>query len=196
MSLPRLCRPLLRLRHHRAASIILRLSHSIAVRGLSTHAPPSTPLRESSSSSTLSPPTVDQRKLKHLKHSSRGGQDLSRRYQRLERSIRGKTSYGRGIEDFHRSGRVEDPAPYTNVQGSSDATGKRTRCIYRGFVVPEVPAPPADDGTSQSSVFAERAFIHLRNQNVACPAALSVYTTCMMRLARIMSWQWTSSATT
>ena len=156
MSLLRLCRPRPRLQHPNTTSSSCRV-HSITTRGLTEHAH-STPLAVSSSSCS-SVPAVDQNKLRLLKHPSRGGQDLSKRYQRLERSIRGKTSYGRGIEDFERS-RGADPAPYTtkeDTQEASTATGKASRHIYRGFVVPEVPKPPADDGTSQSCWQAEWA---------------------------------------
>ncbi|KAI1798041.1 hypothetical protein LXA43DRAFT_5433 [Ganoderma leucocontextum] len=144
MSLPRLCRPLPRLQHRNTTCPIFPAHSIITVRGLSAHAL-STPLGDPSSSSTF--PAVNQKKLRRLKYPSRGGQDLSKRYQRLERSIRGKTSYDRGIEDFERSGGVTDPAPYTkdNDQAANTATGKLTRRIFRGFVVPDGPKPPEDD---------------------------------------------------
>lgn len=160
MSLSRLCRPLPRLQHHNPAYPSCR-AHNTA-RGLTAKAP-STPLDVPSSSSTFSAPAVDHKKLRHLKHPSRGGRDLANRYQCLERSVRGKTSYGRGIEDFERSRGVTDPAPYTieeNVQGASTATGTLTRRIYRGFVVPEAPKPPADDGQSHFSFFPCRICLH------------------------------------
>lgn len=198
MSVSHHCRSLPRLLQRHNAPRLLARAHSITFRGLTTHAS-STPLGVSSSSSTFSTPAVDQNKLRHLKHPSRGGQDLSKRYQRLERSIRGKTSYGRGIEAFERSRGVTHPAPYTteeNIQGASTTTGKINRRIYRGFVVPEAPKPPADDGTSHFSLPFECVLIPFLNQNVACLAALSACTTCTTRPVPTTYKPWTSSALT
>lgn len=154
---PTLCMSLLRLARLLARPPAhippCRPSHSPWVRSLATSAPPG-PLDDPGSSPSHAPP-VDAQQLSQLKHPSRGGQDLSRRYERLERSLRGKNVYGREIEDFQRSGQVTDPAPYTSqekTQQATSSTGRSTRRIFRGFVVPEAPKPPADDG-ARSTVY-------------------------------------------
>ena len=147
MSLHRLSRPLAHLQRRNTVSAICGTPHSPHVRRLGSSIPPD-PLSDRDFSSH--PPSVDAQHLSHLKYPPRAGQDLSRRYQRLERSLRGKTNYGRDIQDLARTGEVADPAPYTSEEGTQEAStpsGKSTRRIFRGFVIPDAPKPPADDGT-------------------------------------------------
>ncbi|TFK87505.1 hypothetical protein K466DRAFT_548601 [Polyporus arcularius HHB13444] len=146
MSLHRLSRALATQPRHSVYSIACIPSHNLRARCLATSTPPG-PLNDPQSSPSHAP-TVDAQQLSHLKHPKRGGRNLTRRYKRLERSLRGKNVYGREIESLQRSGEVTDPAPYTSeekTQQANSSTGRSKRRIFRGFVVPEAPKPPAED---------------------------------------------------
>ena len=71
---------------------------------------------------------------------TRGGQDLSKRYQRLERALRGKEAYGKEIEDLS--------SEVNPLHRSSEATylPRNTTNTFMGFVVPEEPQPPGPEG--------------------------------------------------
>ena len=73
------------------------------------------------------------------KRPTRGGQNLTDRHRRLEKSLRGKEARLKQIDDL--------PAPPTVVQPSSALKGPALN-IFRGFVVPEQPKPPEPDGKS------------------------------------------------
>uniref|UniRef100_A0A8H7XP94 Oxidoreductase-like domain-containing protein n=1 Tax=Psilocybe cubensis TaxID=181762 RepID=A0A8H7XP94_PSICU len=71
----------------------------------------------------------------HRRKPARGGQNLSDRYIRLEKSLRGKDTISREIDglvhpdpESPRSRRSQDPVR-----------------LFHGYVVPEEPKPPADD---------------------------------------------------
>ena len=180
MSFPHLSRSLSRQPLHNVA----RLSgfpSSVSLRNIATEAS-SSALDDSPSSTTSRTPAVDHRKLTHLKRRTRGGQDLSKRFTRLERAVRGKTSYGRDIEELERSSAVPDPAPYTQEESTQQATASiapshasATRRIFRGFVVPEPPKPPADDGTFQYMSFLGHAFILSQSECCMSGCAVCVY---------------------
>ncbi|KAI0746972.1 hypothetical protein C8Q80DRAFT_1220184 [Daedaleopsis nitida] len=150
MSLHRLTRHLPRLQRYSADHLPCRspchnAAHSLA----STSNTRTGALNDSDSQGSLpGAPTAHIEQFAHLKRPTRGGQDLSQRYKRLERSLRGKHVYGREIQELVRSSEVADPAPYTSnedTQQASTSAGKVTRRIFRGFVIPEIPKPPADD---------------------------------------------------
>ncbi|KAI0702029.1 hypothetical protein C8T65DRAFT_655763 [Cerioporus squamosus] len=146
MSLHRLSRASARRPYHNIFFVSCKARHNLWARCLATSIPPG-PLNESDSSPSH-PPPVDAQQLSHLKRPNRAGQDLSQRYERLERSLRGKNVYGREIKDLQRSGEAADPAPYTSeekTQEASTSAGRSARRIFRGFVVPEAPKPPAED---------------------------------------------------
>jgi len=71
----------------------------------------------------------------HVKVFSRGGQNLSDRYLRLEKALRGKEAYVGRTKEL--SELATTPAPAVHVQET-----------FHGFTVPQMPKPPADDGTS------------------------------------------------
>ena len=71
------------------------------------------------------------------KHPIRGGQNLSDRYRRLEKSLRGKGTYQKDITHLAEEGA-------TLSEPRKTGPGQRT---FMGFVVPEEPKPPASDGT-------------------------------------------------
>lgn len=82
--------------------------------------------------------------IERLKYPSHGGQNLSERYARLERTIRGKEEYTHDIENYEKMG---------SVSGQSDNVIRNLKApvMYRGFVVPEEPISPQDDGMSSCS---------------------------------------------
>ncbi|KAF8951070.1 oxidoreductase-like protein [Flammula alnicola] len=71
---------------------------------------------------------------------SRGGQNLSDRYIRLEKSIRGKAALSKELEEFAES----DSSAPASTQALLKSTAKPIR-LFHGFQVPEEPKPPADD---------------------------------------------------
>jgi hypothetical protein len=77
--------------------------------------------------------------LERQKRPTRGGQNLSNRYRRLERSIRGKGALLKGLETLPRpSAPVSSRGPPT--QGQADNK------MFRGFRIPEEPKCPEADG--------------------------------------------------
>ncbi|KAI0084712.1 oxidoreductase-like protein [Irpex rosettiformis] len=75
-----------------------------------------------------------------MKHPTRGGQNLTDRYRRLEKSLRGKGTYQKDITEL-----AEEAATLSK----SHKTGPGTR-TFMGFVVPEEPKPPASDDCCMS----------------------------------------------
>ncbi|KAI0360500.1 hypothetical protein OH77DRAFT_1393591 [Trametes cingulata] len=144
MSLLRLSRPLARQRRQIRDYLRCLDIHSTPVRGLATagllHEPEDSP---------VDAPTVNSEQLSHLKRSLRGGQDLTHRHQRLERSVRGKTHYGREIMDLQeQKGSEQEDVPYTTEENTRQANtnvGQKIQRIFKGFVIPEPPKPPAED---------------------------------------------------
>ncbi|PCH44832.1 hypothetical protein WOLCODRAFT_165432 [Wolfiporia cocos MD-104 SS10] len=107
----------------------------------------------SGASSSLTAPFPDtkqtQRQIQRWKDRERGGQNLSARWQRLERSLRGKGAYG-----AHRDaligqasageGEGEQKKHAGVVISGGKAYGKRPR-LFKGLVVPEEPKEPESD---------------------------------------------------
>ena len=72
---------------------------------------------------------------------SRGGQSLSSRWTRLEKSIRQKASLSQELEDL-----TAHDASLPEVLQPRTASKPKTAPLFYGFVVPEEPKPPVDDG--------------------------------------------------
>ncbi|KAI8986728.1 hypothetical protein BD414DRAFT_486872 [Trametes punicea] len=146
MSLIRLSRPLARHRIHLSAPVRCLDPHSTSLRHLATVGP----LNDTDGSPT-DVPTVNTQQLSQLKRPERGGQDLAHRHSRLERAVRGKTQYGREILDLQEQQeqrRSQDNVPYTaqeNIGQASTNVGQKNQRIFKGFVIPEPPKPPAED---------------------------------------------------
>ena len=70
------------------------------------------------------------------KKPSRGGRNLTERYRALERALRGKEAFARGKELAHH-------VPIISISVQDENLRKET---FHGFVVPQEPKPPADDG--------------------------------------------------
>lgn len=73
------------------------------------------------------------------KRFSRGGQNLSERFLRLEKTFRKKHDLGQTIPDTLR--------PLTPIPPSTPQRPYNVK-IFRGLVIPEVPMPPEADGGS------------------------------------------------
>ncbi|KAJ3544061.1 hypothetical protein NM688_g5783 [Phlebia brevispora] len=67
----------------------------------------------------------------------RGGQNLTQRYQRLERSLRGKEAYGNQIQQLS-----EESSTLLPLTSARRPSGART---FMGYVVPEEPQPPGPE---------------------------------------------------
>ncbi|TCD68397.1 hypothetical protein EIP91_010906 [Steccherinum ochraceum] len=90
----------------------------------------------SKSSIPPEPPRLSPIDVARKKHPIRGGQNLSMRYGRLERSLRGKEGYDLRIAELKDEGGLE-----THTSAPSTSNKK----MFMGFVIPEKPRPPADD---------------------------------------------------
>ncbi|KJA26916.1 hypothetical protein HYPSUDRAFT_122532, partial [Hypholoma sublateritium FD-334 SS-4] len=71
---------------------------------------------------------------------SRGGQNLSSRWTRLEKSIRQKASLSQELEDL-----ATHDASLPEVLQPRTASKPKSAALFYGFLVPEEPKPPADD---------------------------------------------------
>ncbi|EMD34837.1 hypothetical protein CERSUDRAFT_140517 [Gelatoporia subvermispora B] len=78
------------------------------------------------------------RSVGRIKYPQRGGQNLSARYRRLERMLRGKEAYTQRAEDAKQT--VEAVA--RQEDGVDERGTKRT---FMGFTIPEEPKPPESD---------------------------------------------------
>ncbi|KAF9500645.1 hypothetical protein BDN71DRAFT_1381678 [Pleurotus eryngii] len=75
-----------------------------------------------------------------IKRPTRGGQNLSLRYARLERSLRGKEGFQKELDELAWASKVQTHPP------ASATSSKDGSLMFRGFFVPEKPRPPAADG--------------------------------------------------
>ena len=94
------------------------------------------PHPSASSSSTPAPVT-------RLKHPTRGGQNLSGRYVRLERALRGKEAYEKEIDELEEE--EESTRTEADVKGKGRAMGTAP-FVFHGYTIPEEPKPPGPDG--------------------------------------------------
>ena len=74
-----------------------------------------------------------------LKKASRGGRNLTERYRALERALRGKEAFARGRDLAHH-------VPIISISVQDENLRKESVETFHGFVVPQEPKPPADDG--------------------------------------------------
>jgi hypothetical protein len=95
-------------------------------------------LRTPQTRSITSRSTKDE--INRLKKPYRGGRNLSERHRTLERALRGKEAFARGKEELARLVPIiSNSAQDANLRKESVET-------FHGFVVPQGPKPPADDG--------------------------------------------------
>jgi hypothetical protein len=84
--------------------------------------------------------TVDASAIARLKNPTRGGQNLSLRYRRLEQSLRGKEALQRDIrarESDLAGGFRDPPSQWQHID---------TDRYFHGFEIPLKPKPPESDG--------------------------------------------------
>lgn len=79
-------------------------------------------------------------KIARIKNPSRGGQNLTLRYRRLEKMVRGKEVRAQHIEKLPGAGAAVAQTP-------AAASGLKT---FHGLMVPEEPTPPEPDGASRT----------------------------------------------
>ncbi|KAL5498754.1 hypothetical protein ACEPAH_2109 [Sanghuangporus vaninii] len=101
---------------------------------------------------SAAPKSSSQSPLERLKHPSRGGQDLSNRYLRLERSLRGKEGYQREIEEFrdeeeslNANANVDDEKGKENTNVMLKRRKGKQPLVFMGYTIPEAPKPPGPD---------------------------------------------------
>ncbi|KAI0646481.1 hypothetical protein C8Q79DRAFT_962846 [Trametes meyenii] len=143
MSPLRLYRPLPQRACSLQATTACIYPHSACVRLLSSGGPLNDP-----ETSPANAPTIDSQLLLQLKRSERRVQDLSQRHLRLERSVRGKTQYGREILDLQKQQISHEDVPFTREEDTRQASthaGQKIQRLFKGFVIPEPPKPPAED---------------------------------------------------
>lgn len=112
--------------------------------------------------------------IEQLKRPSRGGQNLSDRYLRLERSLRGKQALSNIIHD---SEILDESHPGAGSSGSHDSAN--TSETFRGFTIPREPKPPESDGASIEFLLClsvRRWLITWNEQSAACLDALFAFT--------------------
>ncbi|EJD05443.1 uncharacterized protein FOMMEDRAFT_165862 [Fomitiporia mediterranea MF3/22] len=109
-------------------------------------------ISESDKSWHLPPPPasspIASEPLQRLKHPARGGQDLTHRYARLERALRGKEAYERDIEEYEEDEADASAEAAVAGTGGTPITVKRkgkTPFTFAGFAIPEKPKPPGPD---------------------------------------------------
>lgn len=91
-------------------------------------------------SQPIPPVTVDSHK-----YPSRGGQNLSLRFRRLERSLRGKGAYKQDITQLQEDAGGIAGGTTEGVQQVLKGRKNKPQ-MFMGFVIPDEPKPPADDG--------------------------------------------------
>ncbi|KAF9480936.1 hypothetical protein BDN70DRAFT_876959 [Pholiota conissans] len=77
-----------------------------------------------------------------LRKASRGGQDLSNRWRRLENSVRQKAALSNKLEAFAE---YDASVPKSSQSSTLVKTSAKPIQLFHGFEVPEEPSPPADD---------------------------------------------------
>ena len=84
-----------------------------------------------------------QKSTEHPRRPARGGQNLSERYVRLEKSLRQKGARSSELEQIQ-----QQPSPSQAATQTSGALKPHQKPLqyFRGFQIPEEPRPPADDG--------------------------------------------------
>ena len=71
------------------------------------------------------------------------GQNLSDRYLRLEKSLRGRVALSKELDGYSQNSSTIPAVTQSNPLSKSSS--KRLQ-VFHGFEIPEEPKPPADDG--------------------------------------------------
>lgn len=109
---------------------------------------------------------------------SRGGQNLTERWARLERSLRGKEGYEAKIDT------LIDQSGDASADATRSAAFKTKQRTFHGLVLPEKPREPQSDGKLVFSLCAASLTFIAFVQNAVCLVAQSAYTTYTLRRSR------------
>ena len=104
-----------------------------------------------------------------LKKPSRGGRNLSERYRALERALRGKEAFTRGKEELAHH------LPIVSISVQDENLRKEAVETFHGFVVPQEPKQPADDGAFLSNDPYPDIFINHMSECCMSGCAVCVY---------------------
>ena len=104
-----------------------------------------------------------------LKKPSRGGRNLSERYRALERALRGKEAFTRGKEELAHH------VPVISISVQDENIRKESIETFHGFVVPQEPKPPADDGAFLLDSLFPDTFINRITECCMSGCAVCVY---------------------
>ena len=115
---------------------------------------------------------------------SRGGQNLTERWARLERSLRGKGGYEDKIDT------LVDQAGNASADATRGAASKTNQRTFHGLVLPEKPREPQSDGELTFSFCAVSLTFIGFVQNAACLVVRSACTTCMPQRSRTINTLW------
>ena len=70
------------------------------------------------------------------------GQNLSDRYLRLEKSLRGREAFSKELDGYSHNSSSIPMVTQSNIRSKSSKPVQ----MFHGFEIPEEPKPPADDG--------------------------------------------------
>ena len=88
---------------------------------------------------------TNRRKLSRYPRRQAGvGQNLSERYLRLEKSLRGREALSKELDGYSHNSSSIPAVTQSNLLSKSSSS--KPLQVFRGFEIPEEPKPPADDG--------------------------------------------------
>ncbi|KAI0070537.1 hypothetical protein K474DRAFT_1608515 [Panus rudis PR-1116 ss-1] len=96
-------------------------------------------------SSNAYDPTITPVSVTDRKHPTRGGQNLTDRYDRLERSLRGKSGYEENIQQLMREAGDATSANEERQREKDLHPLRKPPKTFMGYVIPERPKPPEPD---------------------------------------------------
>ncbi|KAJ7484791.1 oxidoreductase-like protein [Mycena galericulata] len=86
--------------------------------------------------------TLDSGAIERLKNSTRGGQNLTLRYRRLEQSLRGKEALQRGMRARESETKYQEPPDFAEESGVAATKDAK---YFHGFEIPTRPKEPESD---------------------------------------------------
>ncbi|KAG1771977.1 hypothetical protein EV702DRAFT_1134881 [Suillus placidus] len=104
---------------------------------------------------------------------SRGGQNLTERYRRLENTLRGRNAIMKRISETSPDVQDASKARSSPLTSSSRYGAQNTPDTIAGFVIPEEPIPPSDEG--KFSTKAMFPVFNIRQECCMSGCAICVY---------------------
>lgn len=124
----------------------------------------------SSSNGVLSIPSISRN---YWSDQSRGGQNLTERYRRLENTLRGRNAIMKQISEISQDSEDVSKVRSPPLSSFSSYGAQNTPDIIAGFVIPEEPIPPSDEG--KSSTEAKFPASNIRQECCMSGCAICVY---------------------